>query len=70
MTALTVNFGKHSGPTVTDDMAPQTMIECGNFTLDLKQCGFSPLFLQILDKLCLHLRRGLWITEHFSSSSP
>ncbi len=31
-------------------MAPQTITDCGNFTLDLKQRGFcvSPLFLQIL----------------------
>jgi len=39
---------KHSGPTPADDMAPQTITDCGNFTLDFKQCGFcaSPLFLQ------------------------
>ncbi|CAJ0944081.1 unnamed protein product [Ranitomeya imitator] len=31
-------------------MAPQTIIDCGNFTLDLKQLGLSvsPLFLQTL----------------------
>ncbi len=31
-------------------MAPQTITDCGNFTLDLKQRGFcaSPLFLQTL----------------------
>ncbi len=39
-----------SGPTPADDMAPQTITDCGNFTLDLKQHGFcaSPLFLQTL----------------------
>ncbi len=41
---------KSSGPTPADDMAPQTITDCGNFTLDLKQRGFraSPLFLQTL----------------------
>ncbi len=41
---------KHSGPTPADYMAPQTITDCGNFTLDLKQRGFcaSPLFLQTL----------------------
>ncbi len=45
---LTLDLRKHSGP--TDDMAPQTITDCGNFTLDLKQPGFcaSPLFLQTL----------------------
>ncbi len=47
---LTLDLRKHSGPTPADDMAPQTITDCGNFTLDLKQRGFcaSPLFLQIL----------------------
>ncbi len=33
-------------------MAPQTITDCGNFTLDLKQRGFcaSPLFLQTLGR--------------------
>ncbi len=46
----TGSFGKHSGPTPADDMAPQTITDCGNFTLDLKQRGFcaSPFFLQTL----------------------
>ncbi len=35
MAALTVDFRKHSGPTPADDMAPQTITDCGNFTLDL-----------------------------------
>ncbi|KAJ8350147.1 hypothetical protein SKAU_G00252770 [Synaphobranchus kaupii] len=50
MAALTVDFRKHSGPTPADDMAPQIITDCGNFTLDFKQCGFcaSPLFLQTL----------------------
>ncbi len=45
---LTLDLRKHSGPTPADDMAPQTITDCGNFTLDLKQRGFcaSPLFLQ------------------------
>ncbi len=48
MSALTVDFRKHSGPTPADDMAPQTITDCGNFTQDFKQHGFcaSPLFLQ------------------------
>ncbi len=48
--ALTLDLRKHSGPTPADDMAPQTITDCGNFTLDLKQRGFcaSPLFLQTL----------------------
>ncbi len=47
---LTLDLRKHSGPTPADDMAPQTITDCGNFTLDLKQHGFcaSPLFLQTL----------------------
>ncbi len=45
-----LDLRKHSGPTPADDMAPQTITDCGNFTLDLKQRGFcaSPLFLQTL----------------------
>ncbi len=48
---LTLDLRKHSGPTPADDMAPQTITDCGNFTLDLKQRGFcaSPLFLQTLE---------------------
>ncbi len=47
---LTLDLRKHSGPTPADDMATQTITDCGNFTLDLKQRGFcaSPLFLQTL----------------------
>ncbi len=47
---LTLDLRKHSGPTPADDMAPQTITDCGNVTLDLKQRGFcaSPLFLQTL----------------------
>ncbi len=47
---LTLDLRKHSGPTPADDMAPQTITDCGNFTLDLKQRGFCafPLFLQTL----------------------
>ncbi len=50
MSALTVDFRKHSGPTPADDMAAQIITDCGNFTLDFKQHGFcaSPLFLQTL----------------------
>ncbi len=50
MSVLTVNFRKHSGPTPADDMAAQTITDCGNYTLDFKQRGFcaSPLFLQTL----------------------
>ncbi len=45
---LTLDLRKHSGPTPADDMAAQTITDCWNFTLDLKQRGFcaSPLFLQ------------------------
>ncbi len=47
---LTLDLRKHSGPTPANDMAPQTVTDCGNFTLDLKQRGFcaSPLFFQTL----------------------
>ncbi len=48
MTVLTVDFRKHSGPTPADDMAPQTITDCGNVTLDVKQHSVSPLFLQTL----------------------
>ncbi len=41
---------KTHGPTPADDMAAQIITDCGNFTLDFKQHGFSasPLFLQTL----------------------
>ncbi len=47
---LILDLRKNSGPTPADDMAPQTITDCGKFTLDLKQRGFcaSPLFLQTL----------------------
>ncbi len=47
-----LDLRKHSGPTQANDMAPRTITDCGNFTLDLKQRGFcaSPLFLQTLGK--------------------
>ncbi len=47
---LTLDLRKHSGPAPADDMAPQTITDCGNFTVDLKQRGLcaSPLFLQTL----------------------
>ncbi len=70
-------FRKHSWPTPADDMAAQTITDCGNFTLDFKQHGFcaSPLFLQTLGpwfqikcKIYFHLKRGLWTTEQKSSS--
>ena len=50
MAALTLDLRKHSGLTPADDMAPQTITDCGNFTLDFKQRGFcaSPLFIQTL----------------------
>ncbi len=50
MTALTVDFRKHSGPTPADDMAAQIITDCGNFTLNFKKHGFcaSPLFLLTL----------------------
>ncbi len=38
-----MDLRKHSGPTPKDDMASQTITDCGNFTLDLKQRGFVPL---------------------------
>ncbi len=38
MTALTVDFRKHSGPTPADNMSAQ--IICGNFTMDFNQHGF------------------------------
>ncbi len=50
MAALTVDFIKHSGSTPADNMAAQTITDCGNFTLDFNQHGFcaSPLFFQTL----------------------
>ncbi len=64
MAALTVDFRKRNGPTPADDMAAQTITDCGNFTLDFKQHGFcaSPLFLQT---------RGPWFSneiQHLLSS--
>lgn len=50
LVALTLDSIKHSGPTAAGDLTPQSITDCGNFTLDLRQCGFcvSPLFLQTL----------------------
>ncbi|MEQ2232186.1 hypothetical protein ILYODFUR_008610 [Ilyodon furcidens] len=50
MAVLTVGFIKQSGPTPADDMEPQLITDCGNFTLNFKQCGFcaSSVFLQTL----------------------
>jgi len=55
-----VDFRKHSGPTPADDMAPQIITDCGNFTLDFKQLGFcaSTLFLQTL---------GPWFTNELKN---
>ncbi len=73
---LTLDLRKHSGPTPADDMAPQTITDCGNFTLDLKQRGFcaSPLFLQTLGpwfpkemQIYFHQRTLLWTTQQQSS---
>ena len=61
MAALTLDLRKHSGPTPADDMAPQTIADCGNFTLDFKQRGFcaSPLFIQTL---------GPWFPKEMQNS--
>ncbi len=72
---LTLDLRKHSGPTPADDMAPQTITDCGNFTLDLKQRGFcaSPLFLQTLDPDSKGNAKFTFIREHYFgplSSSP
>lgn len=50
MAALTLDLIEHSGPATADEKAPQTITDCGNFILDLKQPGFcaSPHFLQTL----------------------
>ncbi len=40
MAVLTVDFRKHSGPTPADDMAAQTITDCGNFKPDFKQHRF------------------------------
>ncbi len=47
---MTLVFKKHNGPTPADDIAPQTITDCGNLTLDFKQLGqwASPPFLQTL----------------------
>ncbi len=37
---LTLELIKHNGPTPADDMAAQTITDCGNVTLDFKQHGF------------------------------
>ncbi len=68
-TALTGDFRKHSGPTPADDMAAQTITDCGNFTLDFKKHGFcaSPLFLQTQCKMYFHLKRELRTTDQQSS---
>ncbi len=60
---LTLDFRKHSGPTPADDMAPQTITDCGNFIQDLKQHGFcaSPLFLQTL---------GPWFPKEMQNLLP
>ncbi len=67
-----LDFRKHSGPTPADDMAAQIITDCGNFTLDFKQHGFSSrlwdLDFQMKCKIYFHLKRGLWTTEQQSSS--
>ncbi len=72
---LTLDLRKHSGPTPADDMAPQTITDCGNFTLDLKTRGFcaSPLVLQTLGPWFPKEMQNLLLSEHnFGplSSSP
>lgn len=44
-------FRKHSRPTPAGDMAVQIITDCGNFTLDFKQCEFcaSPLSPQTVE---------------------
>ncbi len=48
--ALTLDFRKHSGPTPADDMAAQTITDCGNFTLDFKN----------MDSVSLRSSSRLW----------
>ncbi len=45
--AVMLVFKKHNGPTPADDIAPQIITDCGNFTLDFMQHGLwaSPPFL-------------------------
>ncbi len=72
---LTLDLRKHSGPTPADDMAPQTITDCGNFTLDLKQRGFcaSPLSSRLWDPDFKGNAKFTFIREHYFgplSSSP
>lgn len=43
MAAFTGDFRKQNGPIPADDMAPQIITDCGNFTLD--NMGSMPLHL-------------------------
>ncbi len=56
MGAVTLVFKKHIGPRAADDIAPQTITDCGNLTLDFKQLGLwaYPPFLQTL---------GPWVSK-------
>ncbi|CAJ0938183.1 unnamed protein product, partial [Ranitomeya imitator] len=70
---LTLVLIKHSGPTPADDMAPQTIIDCGDFTLDLQQLGLWPLHsssrlwdfdFQMKCKIYFHLNTTPWTTDN------
>ncbi len=37
--AVTLASKKHNGPTPADDIAPQSITDCGNLTLNFKQLG-------------------------------
>ncbi len=50
MAVLTLDLRKHNGPTPADDMAPQTITDCGKLYTGPQATWFcaSPLFLQTL----------------------
>ncbi|KAJ4919621.1 hypothetical protein JOQ06_023018, partial [Pogonophryne albipinna] len=69
---LTLDLRKHSGPTAADDVAPQTITDCGDFTLDFKQLGLRVAGHEegsvVAHVLETSVRGGSWCTD--SSLSP
>ena len=72
--AMTFLLIKHIGETPADDMAPQIIPECKNFTLGLKQLGFctsTPFFQDFqIEAISLHLERPLRTVQFFFSFFP
>lgn len=70
MALLTFDLLKHNAPTPADDLAPQTITDCGNFPLELKQLRLdacistlppgSGILVSKWNKKCPFSWRWLW----------